>query len=81
MDFGAFYFLYGAYAMAHINLDTEPRAIVDTATAADYLNYSVQTLLRWAREGGGPIQPVRIAGARKLQWRVADIRKVVEGAA
>jgi hypothetical protein len=67
--------------MAHINLHTEPRAIVDTATAADYLNYSIQTLLRWARKGTGPIQPVRIEGARKLQWRVADIRKIVGGEA
>jgi hypothetical protein len=68
--------------MAHINnLDTEPRALVDTATAANYLNYSIQTLLRWARLGAGPLQPVRIEGARKLQWRVADIRKIIGGAA
>lgn len=67
--------------MAYINLATETRPTVDTATAAEYLNYSVQTLLRWSRMGIGPIQPIRVEGARKLQWRVADIRKLVGGAA
>ena len=56
--------------MAHINLETETRGTVDTATAAHYLNYSKQTLLRWASEGSGPIQPHRVEGARKLQWRM-----------
>ena len=67
--------------MAHITLDTETRRTVDTATAANYLNYSKQTLLSWACRGTGPIKPVRIEGARKLQWRVADIRKIIGGAA
>ena len=52
--------------MAHINLETETRGTVDTATAAHYLNYSKQTLLRWACEGSGRIQPHRVQGARKL---------------
>jgi hypothetical protein len=67
--------------MAHITLDTEARGTVDTATAAHYLNYSKQTLLSWACRGTGPLKPVRIEGARKLQWRVADIRKIIGGAA
>jgi hypothetical protein len=67
--------------MAHINLETESRSTVDTATAAHYLNYSKQTLLRWACERRGPIQPHRAEGVRKLQWRVADIRKLGGGAA
>ena len=66
--------------MAHNNLETETRGTVDTATAAHYLNYSAQTLLRWGRVAGGPIKPIRIEGARKLQWRVADIRKIIGGA-
>lgn len=63
--------------MAHITLDTETRCTVDTATAAHYLNYSKQTLLSWACRGTGPLKPVRIEGARKLQWRVADIQKII----
>jgi transcriptional regulator NrdR family protein len=61
------------------NLETETRDTVDTATAAQYLNYSRQTLLRWACEKKGPLQPLRIKGARKLQWRVADIQKLIGG--
>jgi hypothetical protein len=66
--------------MAHFTLDTEARGTVDTATAAHYLNYSKQTLLSWACRGTGLLQPVRFEGARKLQWRVADIRKIIGGA-
>jgi hypothetical protein len=67
--------------MAHITLDTETRSTVDTATAAHYLNYSQQTLLRWSSTGEGPLQPIRTQGARKLQWRVADIKSMVGVAA
>jgi hypothetical protein len=66
--------------MAYISLDNELRSTVDTATAAHYLNYSKQTLLGWASNGTGPLEPVRLKGARKLQWRVAEIRKLVGGA-
>jgi hypothetical protein len=64
-----------------MTLETETRSTVDTATAAHYTNYARQTLLRWASTDTGPIKPIRIEGARKLQWRVADIRKLVGGAA
>ena len=67
--------------MVHITLDTEARGTVDTATAAHYLNYSKQTLLSWACRGTGPLKPVRIEGARKLQWSVADIRRIIGGSA
>jgi hypothetical protein len=63
--------------MAHITLDTESRSTVDTTTAAHYLNYSKQTLLGWASKGTGPLQPIRVENARKLQWRVTDIRALV----
>ncbi len=68
--------------MAQIkSLINETRSTVDTATAAHHLNYSKQTLLSWACQGKGPLQPVRIVGARKLQWSVADIRKIIVEAA
>jgi hypothetical protein len=63
------------------SLETETRSSVDTETAAHYLNYSTQTLRLWSSRGTGPIQPHRVEGANKLQWRVADIRKLVGGAA
>lgn len=68
--------------MAQIkSLINETRSTVDTATAAHHLNYSKQTLLSWAFQKKSPLQPIRIEGARKLQWRVADIRKMIGEAA
>jgi hypothetical protein len=63
------------------SLEAESRGTVDTETAAHYLNYSTQTLRLWSSRGTGPIQPHRVVGAHKLQWRVADIRKLVGVAA
>jgi hypothetical protein len=66
--------------MAQFNsLINEIRSTVDTATAAHHLNYSKQTLLTWACRGTGPLQPIRVRGTRKLQWRIADIRKIIGG--
>lgn len=58
-------------------LENETRTTVDTKTAAYYLNYSTQSLRLWSHKGTGPLQPIRMKGANKLQWRVADIRKLV----
>lgn len=51
--------------------------ILTTADAATFLNRRPQTLRKWACEGSGPIQPIRISG--RLGWRVADIRQLIEG--
>ena len=56
-------------------LETLAVPTVDTATAAHYLDRSPQTLRIWACKNSGPIAPRRVAG--RLQWLVADIRKVL----
>lgn len=59
-------------------LALEPRAALPTAEAAFHLNRAEQTLRLWACRENGPIRPLRING--RLAWRVADIRRLVEGA-
>ena len=58
-------------------LDAVTSPAVNTASAAYYLNRKPQTLRVWACREDGPIRPVRING--RLAWRVADIRRVMEG--
>lgn len=60
-------------------LDSETRSAVDTATAAHHLNRRPQTLRGWACLENGPIRPLRIHG--RLAWPVADLRRLVGGAA
>lgn len=62
-------------------LETETRPTVDTETAAHYLNYSTQTLRYWSHKGTGPLQPTRIPGSNKLQWRTAELRTLLGVAA
>ena len=59
-----------------IPLAIEPRAVLDTATAAAHFNLKTETLMRWGRVGG-PIQPVRIG--RRFAWRTSDLRDLLEG--
>jgi hypothetical protein len=49
---------------------------VDTTTAAALIHKRPQTLRRWACEGSGPIQPVRIHG--RLHWSLAKLRALAE---
>lgn len=58
-------------------LETETRTTVDTKTAAYYLNYSSQTLRFWSHSATGPIQPLRLPGSNKLQWRTAELRALL----
>jgi len=53
--------------------------ILTTEQAAAAINRRPQTLRKWACFGSGPIQPIRIHG--RLGWRVADIRRLIEGTA
>lgn len=59
-------------------LAQEARATLPTPEAARHLHRAEQTLRLWACRECGPIRPLRING--RLAWRVADIRKLVEGA-
>lgn len=70
-------------ALASHNLQFLPleqitRTILTTEEAAHYLNRKSQTLRCWAMRGD-PIAPVRINS--RLGWRVADIRKLLNGGA
>ena len=56
-------------------LDQETRSVVDTATAAHYLNRRPQTLRTWACLENGPLRPLRING--RLAWPVAELRRCV----
>lgn len=63
--------------MRYTPLDQETRSIIPTREAAYHLNRQKQTLHIWACKGTGPIHPVRVGG--RLAWRVADIRRVLNG--
>jgi hypothetical protein len=60
-------------------LDQVTSPTVTTDQAAFYLNRKPQTLRKHACLENGPIRPIRING--RLAWRVADIKKLVGGAA
>jgi hypothetical protein len=60
-------------------LDQVTSPTVPTDQGAFYMNRKSQTLRKWACLENGPIKPIRING--RLAWRVADIKKLVGGAA
>ena len=56
-------------------LHTEARSVLPTDEAAAHLNRQPQTLRKWAMNGDGPIQPIKVG--RRLGWPVAGLRKLV----
>ena len=56
-------------------LHTETRCVLPTEEAAAHLNRQPQTLRKWAMNGEGPIQPIKVG--RRLGWPVAGLRKLV----
>jgi len=65
-------------ALAGLNfkpLRTETRSVLTTEEAAAHLNCQPQTLRKWAMNGEGPIQPIKVG--RRLGWPVAGLRKLV----
>ena len=56
-------------------LDLITRPLVDTATAAYYLNRRPQTLRSWACKEDGPLLALRVHG--RLAWPVAGIKAVL----
>jgi len=56
-------------------LHTETRSVLPTDEAAAHLNRQTQTLRKWAMQGIGPIQPIKVG--RRLGWPVAGLRKLV----
>lgn len=49
---------------------------VDTVTAAILICRKPQTLRRWACDGDGPLQPIRING--RLAWSLPKLRELAE---
>lgn len=47
---------------------------VDTVTAAILIGRRPQTLRKWACDGGGALQPIRIGG--RLRWSLKTLREL-----
>jgi len=60
-------------------LQTETRSVLTTEEAAAHLNRRPQTLRKWAMNGEGPIQPIKVGRrlGRRLGWPVAGLRKLL----
>ena len=56
-------------------LAEETRVAVPTGCAAWHLGRAAQTLRRWACNGAGLIQPIRVGN--RLAWPVAEIRRLL----
>ncbi|MDR6631013.1 putative DNA-binding transcriptional regulator AlpA [Acinetobacter lwoffii] len=52
----------------------EGRLLVSTSEAAFLLKLRDQTLRKWAMDGSGPIQPLKIGN--RLRWRLSDIEEL-----
>ncbi len=58
-------------------LDKVTTSIVNTSSAAHYLNRKQQTLRSWACLENGPIRPIRING--RLAWPTSVIKALLVG--
>lgn len=58
-------------------LAQETRSHVETACAAFHLMRQPQTMRAYACLENGPIRPIRING--RLAWRVADLKRLLNG--
>jgi hypothetical protein len=54
-----------------------PGIALTTKEAAAYLKHHPQTLLNWASNGNGPLQPTRTG--RRLYWQSADVLRITTG--
>lgn len=48
--------------------------LLSTNEAAKILSLRPQTLRKWAMDGSGPIQPIKIGN--RLRWKLEDIKKL-----
>lgn len=58
-----------------VPLQSEARAALPTAEAAEHLGRRPQTLRGWACNEDGPLRPIRVNG--RLGWPVAELRRVL----
>jgi predicted DNA-binding transcriptional regulator AlpA len=55
-------------------LNIEKLKTLSTGEAAELISFKPQTLRKWAMDGSGPIQPIKIGN--RLRWRLADIEEL-----
>lgn len=48
--------------------------LLTTNEAAAFLKLQPQTLRKWAMDGSGPIQPIKIQN--RLRWRLSDMQEL-----
>lgn len=48
--------------------------LLTTKETAIFLKLQPQTLRKWAMDGSGPIQPIKIGN--RLRWRLSDIERI-----
>lgn len=47
-------------------------ALLSTNETAEVIGFKPQTLRKWAMDGSGPIQPIKIGN--RLKWKLKDIK-------
>lgn len=48
--------------------------LLSTEEFAEKISFKPQTLRKWAMDGSGPIQPIKIGN--RLRWRLSDIEEL-----
>ena len=48
--------------------------LISTKQAAQIMGLQPQTLRKWAMDGSGPIQPIKIGN--RLRWKLKDIKEL-----
>lgn len=58
-----------------MNLSSQRKPLlVSTNEAAHEMGFQPQTLRKWAMDGSGPIQPIKIGN--RLRWKLKDIKEL-----
>lgn len=58
-----------------LNIDQiDDLALLTTNQTAQIFELQPQTLRKWAMDGSGPIQPIKIGN--RLRWKLKDIKKL-----
>lgn len=58
-----------------MNLSSQRKPLLlSTNEAAHEMGFQPQTLRKWAMDGSGPIQPIKIGN--RLRWKLKDIKEL-----
>ena len=58
-----------------LNPINQYQCFATTSEAALYLRLKPQTLRKWAMDGSGPIQPVKVGN--RLRWNMKDLKALM----